>query len=100
MTEGRNVFGDGEREETEKRLRLDEMADLHSRVSVLESNSLRLSRRVTAIEDGGKGHYSDDPLSGIFSPGIMWAMVLLTLAPLVIEAYKQWKQSSLSQLSA
>lgn len=75
-------------------LHIDEMADFHSRLSTLESGNLRLSRRVTHLENGARGHYSDDPLSGILSPGIMWALVALTLAPLVIEVFKQWRSSS------
>lgn len=75
-------------------MRIDEMADFHKRLSTLESSNLRLSRRVTHLEDGTRGHHSDDPLSGILSPGFMWAMAALTLAPLVIEAIKQWRSSS------
>lgn len=81
-----------------ERLRIDENADFHARISTLESGLLRMSRRITRLEDGGKGHYSgDDPLAGIFSPGLVWAMVALTLAPLIIEGIKQWKSSSSSQ---
>ena len=85
--------------EQKKRLRIDEMADFHARISVLETGHVKLSRRITRIEDGGKGSYSDDPLAGIFSPGFMWVMVLLTLAPIIVDMYKTWKSSSSSSLS-
>lgn len=82
-----------------KRLQIDEMADFHARLSALESGVVRLSRRVTRMEDGGKGSYSDDPLAGFFSPGFMWMIALLTLAPILVDVWKQWKSSSSSSSS-
>lgn len=82
-------------EHEQEKFRIDELADLHERVSTLETSHMRLSRRITRVEDGHKGTFSgDDPLSGILSPGVMWMIVLLTLAPLCLEAWKEWKSSS------
>jgi hypothetical protein len=78
------------------RMEIDEKADFHSRISTLESALIRTNRRITKLEDGTRGGYSDDPLSSILSPGLVWAMVLLTLAPLVVELIKQWRSESSS----
>jgi hypothetical protein len=81
----------------EENLRLDEAADLHARVSAVESNQVRLSRRITALEEANRGNFSDDPLAGILSPGMITLMVVLTLAPIVVEMIKQWRSSSSSR---
>jgi hypothetical protein len=82
------------RQDLVNRIELDEKADIHQRLSTLESALIRTNRRITKLEDGSRGAYSDDPLSHIFSPGLVWAMVLLTLAPLIVEMIKQWRSES------
>ena len=78
--------------EKTREMQLDEMADFHARLSRCESTDIQLSRRITGLEDGARGAYSDDPMKAM-TP-IIWVMVLLTVAPLVIDLVKQWRLSS------
>ena len=78
-------------EPTNREVQLDEMADLHQRLSACESNDVRLSRRITVLEDAARGHYEDDPLKHM--QPMIWIMVLLTVAPLVVDLVKQWRSS-------
>jgi len=81
---------DGEEMKPEE-MRLDELADLHSRLAVCETVEVSLSRRITALEEGARGVYNDDPLKSM-AP-MIWVMVLLTVAPLVIDLVKSWRSS-------
>lgn len=90
-----NEEDDKIRDERE-RMEIDEKADFHSRLATLESAILRTNRRITKLEDNNRSGFSDDPMAQIFSPALMWAMVLLTIAPIVIELVKQWKSQSSS----
>ncbi len=78
---------------TETAARLDELADLHARISTLESADVTLSRRITRLEEADRGHVNDDPFGNLFSPSFVWAMVIITLAPTIIELVKDWKAS-------
>ena len=75
-----------------REMQLDEMADFHARLSRCESADVAVSRRVTALEEGARGSYDDNPLSGMMP--MVWIMVVLTVAPLVIDLVKQWRLSS------
>ena len=70
---------------------LDEMADFHQRLGRCESFEVALSRRVTAIEESNRGHYVDDPMAGMST--MIWVMVLLTVAPIVLEMVREWQSS-------
>lgn len=87
-------IGDSRERMNAANIHLDEMADMHERLSRLESVDVKLSRRITALEDGQRGHYNDDPMNGLFSPSILWAIALLTLAPVIVDLVKQWKSQS------
>lgn len=72
-------------------MRLEENADLHARLSTLESINLSLSRRITRLEEGNKGHVNDDPMSQLFSPAFMWTMIIVALAPIAIDLIKEMR---------
>jgi hypothetical protein len=74
-----------------REMQLDEMADLHERLSRCETMDTGLSRRITALEEGARGHFDDNPMKDL-AP-LMWIMVLLTVAPLVVDLVKQWRLS-------
>jgi hypothetical protein len=74
-----------------REMQLDEMADFHARLSHVETNQVVLSRRITAMEDGKRGSYDDDPMKAM-GP-VIWIMVLLTVAPIVLDLVKQWRSS-------
>jgi len=74
-----------------REMQLDEMADFHARLGRCESFETALSRRVTALEEGTRGHVNDDPLKDMMP--LVWIMVALTLAPMVIDLVKQWRSS-------
>src|ERR1700689_3187210 len=78
-----------------REMQLDEMADFHARLSRCESADVQLSRRITSLEDGARGHFQDDPLSGVMP--LLWITAALTLAPLLFDLVKQWRLSSSSQ---
>lgn len=78
-------------ERKSREMQLDEMADFHARLSRCESADVAQSRRITALEEGARGHYDDDPMKSL-GP-IFYVMVLLTVAPLVIDLVKQWRLS-------
>lgn len=78
---------------TDDERKIDEMADFHARLSKLETERVAMSRRITSLENGHQGRYSDDPMGSLFSPSLMWAVAILTLAPLIIDVVKQWKSS-------
>lgn len=79
-----------------REMQLDEMADFHARLSKLETRDTEQSRRITALEDAGRGHYNDDPMSQL-GP-IIWVMAALTLAPIILDLVKQWRLSQSSSL--
>jgi hypothetical protein len=74
-----------------REMQLDEMADFHARLSRCETMDVALSRRITSLEDAGRGHYDDDPMKSMMP--LVWIMVLLTVAPLVVELVGKWKLS-------
>lgn len=74
-----------------REMQLDEMADFHARLSRCETADTGLSRRITALEEGTRGHYVDDPLSGMMP--LLWITVALTFAPIIIDLVKQWRSS-------
>lgn len=91
------VFLDEKKEKAfdEKLARIDELADLHARVSTLETNGTRLSRRLTALEENSRGHYNgDDPMAGMSS--LVWVAVALTLLPIVADMIQKWHSSQSS----
>jgi hypothetical protein len=75
-----------------REMQLDEMADFHARLSRCESDHITTSRRITALEEGARGHFQDDPLSGMMP--LLWITAALTLAPLLFDLVKQWRLSS------
>jgi hypothetical protein len=77
-----------------REMQLDEMADFHARLSRAESFDVALSRRVTALEEGGRGHHTDGIMESM-GP-LIWIMVLLTVAPLVIDLVQTWRSSQSS----
>ena len=79
---------------TDEERRIDEMADFHERLSTLESMDVKLSRRITALEESTRGHFNDDPISSMFSPSLLWMFAIIALAPMLIDAYKSWKMQS------
>lgn len=81
-------------EEKSREMQLDEMADFHARLSRAESFDVTLSRRVTALEEGGRGHHEDGIMESM-GP-LIWIMILLTVAPLVLDLVKEWRSSQLS----
>jgi hypothetical protein len=88
---------DPEKQQDEKRAwenDLDGLADFHARLSKCESFDVALSRRVTALEETGRGHFNDDPMKQM-AP-VIWVMVFLTVAPLVLDLVKAWRSSQLS----
>ena len=66
---------------------LDALADFEARVSRCETFETALSRRLTALEESGRGHMNDDPFAGMMP--LVWVMLALTVAPLVIDLIKQ-----------
>ena len=72
---------------TPEQMRLDEVADLHERISNMATRQLDDSRRITRLEHSEHG--SGDMFGSLDS--MMWIMVLLTVAPVVIDLYRQWK---------
>jgi hypothetical protein len=78
-------------EERTREMQLDEMADFHARLSRCESADVLASRRITALEEGARGHYVDDPLKDL-AP-LIWILAALTIAPVVIDLVKQWRLS-------
>jgi hypothetical protein len=87
--ESETVEHAGERKTRE--MQLDEMADFHARLSGCESNDIRLSRRITDLENAARGHHNDDPLGGMGS--LLWIMAALTLLPVVLDMVKTWRSS-------
>ena len=79
---------------TDEERRIDEMADLHERIGKLESRDVLLSRRITALEEAGRGHYDDNPMSSLLSPSFLLVIAALTLLPVVVDVWKQWRLSS------
>ena len=79
---------------TEEERRIDEMADLHERISKLESRDVQLSRRITSLEESGRGHFSDDPMHSFLSPSFVLIIAVLTLLPVVVDVWKQWRLQS------
>jgi tRNA G10 N-methylase Trm11 len=74
---------------------VDGLADFHARLSNCESMDVKLSRRITALEEAARGRYADDPMAGMGS--VVLVMVVLTLAPIVLDLVKQWRLSQSSQ---
>lgn len=74
---------------------LDGLADFHARLSRCETFDVALSRRLTALEEAGRGHFNDDPMKAM-GP-VIWVMVFLTVAPLVLDLVRAWRSSQLSQ---
>jgi hypothetical protein len=77
--------------ENSKRMELDALADFHARLDRCETFETALSRRITALEEGTRGHYSDDPMS-VMGP-MIWVMVGLTVLPLIMDMVTQWRSS-------
>lgn len=75
-------------------LMLDSLADLHERCSKLESRDVQLSRRITTLEESKRGHYSDDPISGFLSPSMIIMIAVVSILPIVVDVWKQWRLSS------
>lgn len=80
-----------ELEQKTREMQLDEMADFHARLSRCETTDTGLSRRITALEENGRGRYDDDPMKSL--QPIIWIMVILTVAPLVVDLVKTWRSS-------
>jgi hypothetical protein len=84
---------------------LDGLADIHARLNVCESVDIALARRVAVLEEKNRGHYDGDdpfkqimghnPLSGL-TP-LLWIGAILTLAPMVLELWQQWRSLPSSQ---
>jgi hypothetical protein len=90
----KKMVADDQYDHKTREMQLDEMADFHARLSRCETFDVALSRRVTALEDGSRGHYEDDPLKSMMP--LVWIMVLLTVAPLVIDLVNSWRSSQSS----
>jgi hypothetical protein len=78
-------------EEKTREIQLDEMADLHARLSACESKDILLSRRITALEESARGNFNDDPMKQM-GP-MIWIMVLLTFGPLIFDLVSKWRSS-------
>ena len=83
----------------EREIQIQEMADVHARVSTLESQMSTQSRRITRLENRGQGHFDDDPMNMLFSPTMLCLYAVIALAPVVLEMVKTWRSSQLSPSS-